>query len=169
VKYFFIAAGIFLSVLSCNPKPSERFTTKSAEINVLKKGLTHYENADWVSWAGQYADSAKIFQNSWSEYETPAEVKNRYVELISKLSDYSFDKEEMFMEQVIDDQGRTWVNFWGLWRGILKANNKTIEIPVHLNFQFDEGKIIREYGYWDTAQLYEELKKVEHNVAEKID
>ncbi|MEL4456235.1 nuclear transport factor 2 family protein [Lutimonas vermicola] len=171
MKKVLLFALLLFIVPSCQNKSPERFKTASAEIDLLKKGLTDYENANWEEWFKQYADSAKIFQNTWSQFESPEGVMKRHQELITKLLSYSFDKENLFFEQVIDDKGRTWVNFWGLWTGKLKANEKIIEIPVHLNFQFINGKIVKEYGYWDTIQLYEELKKAEfvssHKVAEE--
>jgi hypothetical protein len=30
---------------------------------------------------------------------------------------------------------------------------------VHLTIQFKNGKVIEEYGFWDTAKLKEELNK----------
>ncbi len=156
-----LAGGLLMFLISCQNKQSERFKTASAEIEMLKKGLSDYENANWVEWSKQYADSAKIFQNTWLEGASPEEVKIRHKELISSLSSYSFDKKDMTMEQIIDDRGRTWVNFWGIWKGILKANSKEIIIPVHLTIQFKNGKVIEEYGFWDTAKLNEELNNLE--------
>ncbi len=133
---------------------------------MLTKGLSDYENANWTEWSKQYADSAKIFQNTWLEGVGPETVKMRHQELISNLSDYSFDKKDITMEQIIDDRGRTWVNFWGIWKGTLKANSKEIIIPVHLTIQFKNGKVIEEYGFWDTAKLKEELNKLEYASSE---
>lgn len=156
-----LAGGLLILLISCQNKQSERFKTASVEIEMLKKGLSDYENANWVEWSKQYADSAKIFQNTWLEGASPEEVKTRHEELISNLSNYSFDKKDITMEQIIDDRGRTWVNFWGIWKGTLKANSKEIFIPVHLTIQFKNGKVIEEYGFWDTAKLNEELNKLE--------
>ena len=36
--------------------------------------------------------------------------------------------------------------------------SKVIEIAVHLTIQFVDGKIIEEWGFWDTSTLNEELK-----------
>ncbi len=156
-----LAGGLLILLISCQNKQSERFKTASAEIDMLEKALSDYENANWVEWSKQYADSAKIFQNTWLEGASPEEVKIRHEELISNLSSYSFDKKDITMEQIIDDRGRTWVNFWGIWKGILKANSKEIIIPVHLTIQFKNGKVIEEYGFWDTAKLNEELNNLE--------
>lgn len=159
-KVLFLASLVML-LISCQNNQQKRFKTASAEIDLLKKGLSDYENANWTEWSKQYADSAKIFQNTWLEGASPEEVKARYKDLISNLSSYSFDEKDMTMEQIIDDRGRTWVNFWGIWKGTLKTNSKEIFIPVHLTIQFKNGKVIEEFGFWDTAKLNEELQKME--------
>lgn len=164
-KVLFLASLVLL-LISCQNNQPKRFRTASAEIDLLKKGLSDYENANWAEWSKQYADSAKIFQNTWLEGVSPEEVKVRHEELIANLSSYSFDKNDMTMEQIIDDKGRTWVNFWGIWKGTLKANSKEIFIPVHLTIQFKNGKVIEEFGFWDTAKLNEELQKVEYASSE---
>jgi hypothetical protein len=164
-KVLFLASLVML-LISCQNNQPKRFRTASAEIDLLKKGLSDYENANWAEWSKQYADSAKIFQNTWLEGVSPEEVKVRHEELIANLSSYSFDKNDMTMEQIIDDKGRTWVNFWGIWKGTLKANSKEIFIPVHLTIQFKNGKVIEEFGFWDTAKLNEELQKVEYASSE---
>lgn len=157
-----VLSAMFLFVMfSCQMDSKERYTRTSPEIDLLKKGIEYYENADWDKWAEQYADSAKIYQNTWDVWSSPEVTKERHIDLISKLSNYGFKKEDMIMERIIDDKGKIWVNSWALWRGTLKANNKVIEIPVHLTIQFVNGKIVEECGFWNTAALNEELKNIE--------
>ena len=166
LKNFILLAGITLCFYSCQNTQNERFRTSSPEIDLLKKGLSDYENANWEEWSKQYADSARIFQNTWHEGVGPEEIKNRHIELISYLSNYSFDKKDITMEQIIDDKGRTWVNFWGIWKGTFKDNSKEVFIPVHLTIQFKQGKVVKEFGFWDTAQLKEELDKTKQLLTE---
>ncbi len=161
MKKILLCAMLLFSVLSCQSDSKERYTRDSAEIDLLKKGIEYYENGDWDKWAEQYTDSARIYQNTWYIWSSPEITKEKHKSLISKLSDYGFERENLSMERIIDDKGRTWVNSWALWRGTLKANNKVIEIPVHLTIQFVDGKIIEEWGFWDTAALNEELKMTE--------
>ena len=167
IKKILGLVGVFILLTSCQTNQQERFKTSSAEIDLLKKGLSDYENADWTEWSKQYADSAKIFQNTWLDGVSPEEVQRRHEALLSNLSSYSFVKKELTMEQIIDARGRTWVNFWGIWKGVLKENSKEIIIPVHLTIQFKKGKVVEEFGFWDTAQLKEELKKLEYASTEK--
>ena len=165
-KAIILTTSVLMLLISCQNNQSQRFKTASVEIDMLKKGLSDYENANWTEWSKQYADSAKIFQNTWLKGASVGEIRMRHEELISNLSGYSFDKKDITMEQIIDDRGRTWVNFWGIWKGTLKANSKEIIIPVHLTIQFKDGKVIEEYGFWDTAKLNEELNKLKYASSE---
>jgi hypothetical protein len=67
----------------------------------------------------------------------------------------------MVFEQVIDDDGKTWVNFWSNWRGTLAANGQEIEIPVHLSVNMVDGKIVNEYGFYDVSQIQAALQAIE--------
>ncbi len=64
-------------------------------------------------------------------------------------------------EMVVTDDGEKWVNFWGLWKGTLQANNKTYEIPVHITSQFIGGKIVKEFGYWDNATIMADMQAMQ--------
>jgi len=165
MKKILLSVLLLLIIFSCQLDTKERYTRTSTEIDLLKKGIEYYENANWDKWAEQYADSAKIYQNTWYVWSSPEVTKERHIDLISKLSNYGFERENLSMERIIDDKGRIWVNSWALWRGTLKANDKVIEIPVHLTIQFVDGKIIEEWGFWDTAALNEELKNSESTTA----
>ena len=143
---------------ACQSTQNERYKTSSEEIDLLKKGLSDYEKADWDEWSLQYADSAKIFQNTWIDGASVEEVKTRHKNIIAQLSSYTFSEHDRYYEQIIDNNGKIWVNFWGVWKGTLKANSKEIVIPVHLTIQFKKGKVVEEFGYWNTAKLNEELR-----------
>ncbi len=162
MKNILILVLMLVSMPSCQVDKNERYSRDCAEIDLLKKGIEHYEKGEWDKWTEQYADSAKIYQNTWFIWSSPEVTKEKHKSLISKLSAYGFERENLSMERIIDDRGRTWVNSWALWRGTLKVNNKVIEIPVHLTIQFVDGKIIEEWGFWDTAPLNEALNTTEY-------
>jgi len=42
----------------------------------------------------------------------------------------------------------------------LKDNNQLYEIPVHLTAQFIDGKIVKEFGYWDNSSIALALEKL---------
>ncbi len=41
------------------------------------------------------------------------------------------------------------------------ANNKLIKIPSHITIQFVDGKIVKEYGYWNNTKMILELMELE--------
>ena len=153
--------GILILFNACKLDQDDRYKTASTEIDLLKKGLTDYENGNWGEWSKQYTDTAIIFHNTWIDTSSVEEVKVRHQNLIAQLSSYTFSDNDRYYEQIIDDKGKTWVNFWGVWKGTLKANSQEIIIPVHLTIQFKEGKVVEEIGYWNTAKLNDELKKID--------
>ena len=148
-------------VAACQQNQPQRFTTSSPEIDAYKKGVGAYESQDWETWQGMFADTAKVFHNKWAESSTPQETMQGHISMIGTLSSYGFDDDKMFIEQVIDDDGKTWVNFWGLWKGTVKASGKALEIPVHLSTRFVNGKIVEEYGFWDMSSYILEMQAVE--------
>lgn len=46
---------------------------------------------------------------------------------------------------------------WGVWQATEIASNKTVQMPIHVIFVFNEGKIVREYDYYDRQDLMEQL------------
>ncbi|MDT8346871.1 MAG: nuclear transport factor 2 family protein, partial [Flavobacteriaceae bacterium] len=72
----------------------------------------------------------------------------------SLFSSWNYVDSESDYEMVVTDKGETWVNFWGLWQGKLKADGKTYDIPAHMTVQFVDGKIVKEYGYWDISKFF---------------
>jgi len=160
-KIIFILVTL-ATVVACQNKV--RYTQKSAEIETYKKSIKDYEMANWESLATHYADTAKIMNNV-TDKNGISVAQN--IELnkkdISVLSSYGFVADESEYEMVETDKGKTWVNFWGLWQGRLKANDQLIEIPVHLTAQFINGKIVSEHGYWDNTAIVMALMKLEEN------
>jgi hypothetical protein len=148
-------------LMACQEKQPVRFTTSSPEISTFKKMIDDYEKANWSSWATMYSDTAKIYHNNWDNSSTVAEIQKGHESLNVNLSSYGFDKDQMVVEQNLDDDGETWVNFWSLWKGKLRANGKEIHIPVHLTAQFVDGKVVEEYGFWNMSEYVAELQAIE--------
>lgn len=134
-------------------KQEQRYFTSSPEIDSLKAGIADYENGNWDTWQDRFADTAKIYVNS-KESKSVSERTAELKELANAFSSYGFEKEDQYAELVIDDDGERWVNYWANWTGILKANAKTISVPVHLTNQYIDGKVVEEYVYYDGTPLY---------------
>ena len=158
LAFLFLTAAL---LFACQEKQPVRFTTSSAEISAYKKGVEAYEKADWTTWTSMFSDTVKVYHNTWDDPSTLAETQKRHEDMIALLSSYGFDKEQMVVEQNLDDDGETWVNFWSVWKGTLKANGKQITIPVHLTAQFVDGKIVQEYVFWDMSGFMAEMQALE--------
>ena len=152
-----LAVGV---LFACQEKQPVRFTTSSPEISSYKKGVEAYEKADWSTWVTMFSDTAKIYHNNWDDPSSVADTQKGHMDMIATLSSYGFDQDQMVIEQNLDDDGETWVNFWSMWKGTLKANGKEIKIPVHLTAQFVNGKIVEEYGFWDMSEYVMEMQAI---------
>lgn len=149
-----------LILIACQTT-SNRYTQDSPEIETIKANINDYDYHKWESLVTHYSDTAKIYYNSRDKVLTPKDLKSYFTRNDKSFSTRAFEDENREYEMIIDDNGKTWVNFWGLWEGNLEANNKNILIPVHITYQFVKGKIVKEYGYWNTSELILELQKIE--------
>ncbi|WP_246085356.1 nuclear transport factor 2 family protein [Paucihalobacter ruber] len=138
---------------ACNQ--NVRYTQQSPEIDTYKKVIKAYQNLDWDAFATHYADTAKIFNNATKDKGlTLTELIASNQQDASLFSTWNYVDSESDYEMVVTDKGETWVNFWGLWQGKLKADGKTYDIPAHMTIQFVGGKIVKEYGYWDISRFF---------------
>ncbi len=147
---------IFASMLvfACGPKEEQRYTQSSDEINTVNALYDAYLNGDWEAMKSYYAPNAKIHHNApENKPATIDEIIAIEKSNVEGLSSYSIDRESASSEMVKDDKGEVWVNYWGTWKGTLAATNQTFEIPIHSTFQFKDGKIVKEHGYWNNTEI----------------
>ena len=148
-----LGLAIVLAMAACQ-KQEKRYTQQSTEIDTYKKVIDDYVKQDWEAFASHYADTAKIMNNATEkDGQTLTELVNMNKSDAALFSSYNYVDGESTYEMIIDDKGRTWVNFWGTWEGTLNANNKKYIIPAHGTAQFVDGKIVMEYGYWDLSKI----------------
>tara|TARA_R110002073_G_scaffold335881_2_gene529338 strand:- start:15665 stop:16195 length:531 start_codon:yes stop_codon:yes gene_type:complete len=147
---------------ACQNKP-ERFTTSSPEIDEVKALIKDYHDGNWEAWKTHYADTAKIYHNTWKNAATLDETIANLKTFIANTSSYGFDEgdDNIFYESIINDNGQTWVYFWGNWKGTLKGTSKVIEIPVHLDLQMVNGKIVTEFGFYNIDEFTAALQEIE--------
>jgi ketosteroid isomerase-like protein len=151
--------GLLFIAFGCDTQV--RYTQNSIEIEIIKSNIGYYVKGDWEPYEASYAEGATIFFNT-SE-ENPASIQEIIAGQklsLEPLSSYSFDREKDFYEMVLDDDGETWVNYWGLWKGTIAASGESFEMPVHLTSQFVDGKIVKTHGYWDASALTMALTKI---------
>ena len=136
-----------------------RYAQKSPEIDISKSVIKSYDNMDWESLTSHYADTAKVYFNATEKNPMAASKIPEYHKANdANYSSRGFIAKDSDYEMVVTDKGDTWVNFWGTWKCKLKASGKEIEIPVHLTSQYIDGKIVKEFGYWDASELALELQ-----------
>lgn len=161
MKKLILLGFAILLFTSCENKVQQRYTQSSTEIDQLKAAIAAYESSDWEAYMSLYADTAKIYRNSDTLYLSPKANVDIFKEQLADFSSYGFKKDSGDSEMVITDKDETWVNFWGTWQGTLVANNKQVDIPLHITAQFIDGKIVKQYGYWDSGPLMTELMEIE--------
>jgi hypothetical protein len=157
--YLFFA---FILFVSCMQNEPVRYASSSPEIDVAKTVLKLYVEQDWQEFMKHYADTAKILNNVTKGNEvTVAAVIGEYKQDHELFSSIQFVSEEDFFEMVVTDDNEIWVNYWGVWVGILNANNQKYEIPVHVTMRFMDRKIVIEHGYWNNASVILDLYKLD--------
>ncbi|MBU3823097.1 nuclear transport factor 2 family protein [Flavobacteriaceae bacterium XHP0103] len=159
MKKLILLGGFAILFIACQSKP-QRYFENSTEIETLKSGIKLYEQQDWASWKANFADTAKIHHNSVKGLSTDETIQN-FQDMLINFSSYGFEDEGSFTEMVVDIDNETWVNYWGIWKGILSETNEELVVPVHLTAQFIDGKIVEEHAYYDTAPIINALEAIE--------
>jgi len=155
-----ILLGLAIFLFASCDNQEKRYTQQSPEIETYKKVIAAYEKQEWQEMKKQYADTAKIMNNvikkNGQSIEELIETDKGDATLFSS---WDYVDAESEYEMVLTDEGETWVNFWGLWKGTLKSNGQTYEIPAHITTRYIDGKIVREFGYWDNTKLMIDIQK----------
>jgi hypothetical protein len=139
-----------LLIVACQQE--QRYFTNAPEIETAKKSIQAYDDGNWDIWIEKYTDSAKIFHNNWDESKSSLEVLASHKAMLANFPTYEFLDEPAFFEMTVNDEGQKWVNFWGIWQGISTDGNE-LKIPVHITYLYVNGKVVEEYGFWDTNSL----------------
>lgn len=143
---------------ACQQGPA-RYTQNSPEIDTVKKLIANYNSKTYDT--SMYADTSKTFYNTKDNSMSPAETIAYHQETDKTYKSRSFPDKGQEYEMVLTDDGNTWVNCWLDWQGTLAANNQEFNIPIHLTYQFIDGKIVREHGHWDPSALVLAMQEVE--------
>jgi hypothetical protein len=152
-KLTFIALAM-LFLAACNSNPPVRYASSSPEIDTFKSSIKHYLEQNWDGYRQHYADTVKFRNNVTKDKEISLDsVISNWKQENEMFSNIHYVASEDYFEMVVTDDGETWVNFWGLWSAVLKANEQKFEIPVHVTARFENGKIVAEHGYWNSSEL----------------
>lgn len=159
MKKLFIFSLVVILLSACQEKAPKRYTQQSPEIETIKTLIKNYNNKTID--ISIYADSSKTFYNTKDKAMSPSETKAYHEERESAYSSRMFTDDDPEYEMVVTDDGETWVNCWLDWKGILAGNGKEVNMPIHLTYQFVDGKIVREVGMWDPTEIVLELQAIE--------
>jgi hypothetical protein len=101
-----ILLGLTIILFACEKKEAPRFMTSSPEIDVLKSLIRDYEEGNWTNWAKHYDPNAEIYHNTVVPINSGALQKN-LLAVIENLTSvhFSHKEEEIFFENIIDDNG----------------------------------------------------------------
>lgn len=156
--------ALVLIMTACQQKP--KYTQQSPEIDAAKALLQASASGDFEAQREFYAENAQIFYNVTED--NPSTVDEMIEQQQSEGDQFSNVKitvEDDAIEMVTTDKGETWVNCWGEWTATHTASGKTFVVPFHETFQFENGKIVKDFGYWDNSPIvmammeYEESEK----------
>ncbi len=158
----------FVTILlftSCKENTVNVFTETSPEIDTIRQMIKDYEAGDWDAYMSHYNENAKIYHNRVnSNPRTIKEAVEEHKNIISQVSFYGYSKiENQTVEMIIDSKGTTWVSFWGVWLGTFAQSGNKTEILVHITSKFEDGKIVQEHMYWDTAPFVLEKMQEEND------
>lgn len=166
MKNLFLVGFAIVLFTACNQQET-RYTQQSPEIDTYKKAMDDYKNMNWESLATHYADTAKIANNVIEEKAVNISQVIETNKEDAAMFTWVVEKEEY--EMIVTDKGETWVNFWGLWKGTMKSNNKVYDIPFHSTARFVDGKIVEEYGYWNNSEIVTDMEQQEQEASTSSD
>lgn len=158
MKTFIYYVLALVLVTSC-AQSEQRYFAESDEINTLKSGIDAYESGNWEAWKSNFADTAKIYVNTKDGMSLSERMTNLKA-TAGAFSEYGFDRENEFIEMVLDKEGETWVYYWAQHNGTLAGNNKELSFPVHLAVRFVDGKIVAEHIYFDGTEMNNQMAAI---------
>ncbi|MBT8302112.1 MAG: ester cyclase [Maribacter sp.] len=151
---------------ACQQGPT-RYTQNSPEIDTVKQLIANYNSKTYDT--NMYADTSKTFYNTKENPMTPAETMAYHQETDKTYSSRRFLDKGQEYEMVLTDDGKTWVNCWLDWEGTLAATNDKYDIPIHLTYQFIDGKIVREHGHWDPTVVVLAMQEFEAQMNSSVE
>lgn len=144
-------AGLLI-VLFCSCQNQVRYTQNSPEIETVKSIIKDYDSKNYKSLTSHFADTASVAINNNKSFNA-SKLPEYHSQTDGLYSSRGFLTDNLDFEMVVTDEGKTWVNFWGTWKGTLASSGKEFKIPLHLTYQFIDGKVVKQYGYWDESEI----------------
>ena len=162
MKKLLLIALCVLSIAACQ---EQRYFTSSPEIDTAKKSIEFYLNGDWENWVSKFSDDAKIYHNNWDKSKTIADAVAGHKSMLANFSSYRYLDDPIFFEMIVKDNGEKWVYYWATWVGISVDGNE-LKIPLHMASNYKDGKVVTEYGFWDTHNLIITMDEINESLHE---
>ena len=163
MKKIILFAFSLVVMASCT-EPAKQYTTSSPEIETIKTLHDYFRDSDYDSLKDLYAEDAQIFENSL-EATSVSDMIKQGKEGREYVEGYDF-AEGVKCEMITNDAGEKWVNSWAVWTGNIKGSNTELKVPIISRFLFKDGKIVKEYSYWDNLPSYTAFEEI---ASEKLD
>ncbi|WP_066217978.1 nuclear transport factor 2 family protein [Formosa haliotis] len=161
-KIILIAFSLALMV-SCK-EPVKQYTTTSPEIETVKTLHQYFIDSNYEDLKDLYTEDAEIYENSLDPISVSEMIKVSQDGRVH-VSGYNY-KNGVNCEMITNNAGEKWVNSWAIWVGTLKGSDQELQIPIISRFLFKDGKIAKEYSYWDNLPTYSAFESL---AEEKLD
>ncbi|MGJ8592464.1 MAG: nuclear transport factor 2 family protein [Aquaticitalea sp.] len=151
--------GLAIVLFNSCEQQNKNYTHESPEIEIVKKAIENYNNKNYDT--SIYADTSKTYFNSSTQFMSPSETLAYHKANDALYTSRGFTDEDPQYEMAVTKKGETWVNGWFDWKGTLAGNGREYTMPIHLTYRFEDGKIVREVGFWDQSEVVLALQEIE--------
>ncbi|MEX2234669.1 MAG: hypothetical protein WD824_21065 [Cyclobacteriaceae bacterium] len=153
MKNLFSLFALGLILFSCQTAPKQYFAN-SPEIEMIKKANAAYVSGDWNAMRSVYADTAKIYHNTW-DAEVALNVDDFIKGMQTTAANYNTYKlsDDAVYEMIVTDEGQKWVHNWFLWSGTHK-NGVEVKIPVNISFLIVDNKVAMQVNMFNALPGY---------------
>ena len=170
MKKLLLCFLVSASLLACNnqeaktetkpatPETKGTVTSTGPDVDLIKKCITAFANADWATYASCYADTAKAFHNVWPS-ATDTSVGVKIPQLIEghkkqrELGDGNITLGETIYEVVTMPDGNKYGHLWVKMSWKLK-NGAVGKMVLFNSYGINkDGKITYEWPIYDTKDV----------------
>ncbi|NMM48255.1 nuclear transport factor 2-like protein [Marinigracilibium pacificum] len=153
---FFAFILIFISTTNCTAQSiASNSIIGETELELAKKWIKAYEDADWQNMRAVLADNSQAFNLGGNDMLNTNEHIDFWEQLRMTLNPKIIEKKWLIGEYDNDKKG-IWIYHWGKNRNS-HDNGKTVTIPYHLAILFVDQKIKEVHFYYDRLKIVESM------------
>ena len=143
-----IAAAALLMSLTYPVFAQGTYYSEGSMVDEVKARVAAYEAGDWDAYKAGFAEDVLFVNNSDSL--TLDQRMEEHMAIHQVFENVHFVNT---VYGVVENEGETWGLFWGGWRGTVKSTGEEVGLMVHVASLKEDGKVVVEYGFWDTAEV----------------